>query len=250
MKIKILIGLLVFVLLVYAGISFAFNTGKQVDVSWTEEDLETALEKSKVNIGDIEEINVFNLIEGNFSAQGTNDIDEFFTSEEISALISAANDNNGPIKNVKISFNENGKGEVSFNLSDNFASFLKEQSHIIGSMPWEAKAAESNQNSSNPSLTDTIVSYITNKVDNKPVYATGELTRASDNSIYIKIDYLSVGRIPLPQETINTVEYETVRVINAIISPENGFYIEELQIRDNELYYKGTLPSEIEGKKL
>ncbi len=252
--IKFLFIVVIFALFTAIGISFALGIGKEVDITWTQEDFNSGLSKSKVTIDDIQKLNLENLARNNFSTSGTSEIDDFFTSEEISALVSTANDKSGPIRDVKISFKDDGKVETSFKLSDNFVDFLKEQKIIPSNLPWEVEAAEENvelaEGSSGATLTDMVVDYITNKANNKPVYATGELTRASDNSVDIKIEQLTVGRIPLPQEAIERVEYETVRVINAIISPENGFHIEELEVRENALFYKGTLPAEIEGTEL
>ncbi len=251
--IKFLFGIVVLALLAVVGISFAFSIGKEVDTNWSQEDFELGLNKSKVDISDIEKINLENLAKNNFSTQGTNEIDDFFTSEEMSALISTANNKKGPIKDVKILFKDDGKGEVSFILSDNFVDFLKEQAIVTNTLPWNVEASEEDAGSvekSNPTLTDMVIDYITSKANNKPVYATGELTRSSNNSVNIKIERLTVGRIPLPQEAIEKVEHETVRVVNTIISPENGFHIEELEVRDNALFYRGTLPAEIEGIEL
>jgi len=249
-----LFGIVALIILVAIGIFFVLNTGKEVDTVWGEEDLKTGLEKSKIDIENIEEINLESLAKGNFSTQETNDIDDHFTSKEISALISAANNKKGPIKDVKVSFNDDGKGEVSFRLSENFVDFLREQITITNNLPWEVEAAEdeekTEQDPEKPSLTTLVIDYITSKADNKPVYATGELSRGSDNSVNINIESLTLGRIPLPQDAIDKVEYETVKVVNSIISPENGFHIEALEIRDDSLYYKGTLPAEIQGQKL
>ncbi len=255
MKILIKLGIVLvsLVVLLFGGIYFIFNTGKQVQVEWTENDLSSGLEKSKVLIGDLEEINLSTLAENNFSTSGTNEIEDYFTSEEMSALLSTANIN-GPIKNINVSFGENNNGEVSFVLSETFTDFLREQGMIeryVGPVVYAAEIQDYVDNTpSGFSVTEIIIGYITNLVNRSPVYATGELYRDSENTVRININSLRVGRISLPQDTIRKVEYETLRVVNTIISPENGFHIEELHIKDGKFHYKGTLPAEVYGEKL
>lgn len=212
------------------------------------------MKKSQIVIEDIQEINLNTLLRGNFSTKGTNKIDEVFIAEEMSALISSANEDVGPIKDVRVSFKDNGEGEVSFFLSENVFDFLEAEGIISSLIIPQVYAKEDNDflkdSSSDLSLTDAIVNYIANLVDNKPIYATGKLYRDSENSVQIEIDSVYVGQVPLPGDTVKKVEHETVRVVNKIISKENGFNIEELHIHDGEMYYRGTLPKEIEGVRL
>ncbi len=252
--IKLLIFFVVLVALIFLGINFFISTGKTVDVAWTEEDLLSGLEKSQIKIEDIEDLNLENLATGNFSTQGTVEIEESFTSEEMSALISMANKNKGPIKNVNFRLGEEDDVEVSFVLSENFVDFLYEQNILHSYNPWAVSAADIDEyldsQPEDATLTDAIVSYISNLVNSKPVYAQGELYRDSENRVQARIDSLYVGRAPLPQDVIEKVEYETLRVVNAIIAPENGFRIDEFHVRDGKLYYRGTLPEEVEGQRL
>jgi hypothetical protein len=252
---KKILGLIIILSLILGFSYFIFNTGKNVEAKWTENDFNSGIEKSKIIISDIEEINIENLVRGNFSTKGSNKIDDFFTDKELSALASKANDISGPIKDIKISLNENGSGEISFMLSENFIEFLRNENILLGlNSNREVSASENqgnfNNNFEKPSITDKIISYVSNLVNKKPVYGTGKLFKDSDSLIKIKIDSLMVGRVSVPQEIINKVEFETVRILNLIISKENGFHVEELEIRDGGLYYKGTLPAEIHGKKI
>jgi hypothetical protein len=253
---KFLISLLLIpvmlVALFFAGAYFVLSTGEQVELSWTEEDLISGLEKSKVFVEDLEEINIVTLSQQNFSTKGSNEIENYFTSEEMSALMSVANVN-GPINNINVSFKDDDSGEVSFMLSENFVDFLKNQGVLNVGMSSVVYAADENYIDSNPkksSVTEMIVGYVSSIVNRSPVYAIGKLYRDSDGSVKIQIDSLKVGRAPLPKEAIEKVEFETVRIVNAIVTPENGFSIEELHIKDGKLYYKGTLPAEIQGEKL
>ncbi len=140
----------------------------------------------------------------------------------MSALIASANDDGGPIRNFKVSFLGEDRGEMSFNLYNTFVDFLLEQD-ILPSIP--------------------SFSFMT-------VYVSGSLYRSSSNSVRINIDRLMVGRISLPQKIVDVVEIEVVKFVNSVISIENGFYIEEFKVREGEIYYRGKLPAEVEGHSL
>ncbi len=251
--ISLIVTPIILIVLLFGGAYFVLSTGEQVEVSWTEEDLASGLEKSKVFIEDLEEVNLVTLTQQNFSTSGSVEIEDYFTSEEISALVSTANVN-GPINNINVLLKEDDTGEVSFMLSDSFVDFLKEQGvlNVTNSFVVYAEELQDYVDTApaGASVTELIVGYISSIVNSSPVYATGKLYRDSENTIRIQIDSLKVGRAPLPKEAVRRVEIETVKVVNAIISPENGFHIEELHIKDGKLYYKGTLPAEVYGEKL
>ena len=249
---RVLVGFGVVLLLVVVSGYFALNTGPKVQTEWSEADLASGLEKSGVTIADISEIDLETLTRGNFTTSGTNQVDEVFTQEEMSALIASANDAGGPIRDFKVAFNGDGKGEVSFRLSENFTEFL--QDWYVVQRPSFINRAYANGSdfagSSNGGVTQALIDYIVSYVDDRPVYANGELFRDSANSVRIRIDSLRVGRVPMSETVIARVEQEVVAIVNSIIAPENGFHIEEMQVRDGAIYYRGTLPAEVEGTSL
>lgn len=68
-----------------------------MDVTWTEQDFDSAGLKSQVSIDDIEEINLVTLAKNDFTTIGTSEVEAKFTNAEMSALIDKANENGGPI---------------------------------------------------------------------------------------------------------------------------------------------------------
>lgn len=247
---KFLIGFVIFLLVVAVGSYVFLNMGKKVDVTWTEADYESAIEKSEVMVNDIEELNLLTLFSGNFSTNGQNAVDVRFTNAEMSALIDKANANAGPISNFKVAFNGNGEGEISFKLNDRFIDFLKDQNIV------SAQGHFANHNyvlspiAAASGLGDTIVNVITAVAVNKPVYASGSLVKRSNNSVDLNITSLKVGQLSMNQSVIDRVEMETLRFVNTLLSEVNGISIEELRVENGQLYYKGTLPAEIKGVKL
>ncbi len=251
---KIILIVIALFILVPIVIGYVFlNTGETLEVTWNEADFTSGLEKSNVQISNIQDINMEALVRKAFSTSGTVEVETHFTNEEMSALIASANDEVGPLKNFKVSFEGEGNGAVRFQLSERFTDFLQESLILEGgNIPFMQLGNErflmGVQASS--TLTEFVVDYITNAANNKPVYATGSLSRAGNQSIRANIDTLYVGRIPMNDYVIQRVEDEVERIANAIITEENGFYIEELRVENGQLYFKGTLPAEIHGIRM
>lgn len=248
---KVLLGLLIIFVLVAAGGYIFLSTGKKVDVKWDEADYNSAIEKSSVTVADIEELNLVTLARGDFTTTGTHPIEASFTNAEMSALIDTANANGGPISDFKVSFNGDNEGEMSFKLTDAFIDFIQEQNMVeLQNQNLFAITSFFPLASTGNSMTDTVIKIITNVAANKPVYAKGTLSRTSSNSVSINITALQVGQLQMSQSVINKVETEVLNFVNALLSSTNGFSIEELRVEDGALYYKGTLPTEIQGAKL
>ncbi len=64
--IKIVIVLIIIVVLIISGRIFALNTSREVDVVWDDSDFQSGMNKSGIEIGHIEEINLETLVRGNF----------------------------------------------------------------------------------------------------------------------------------------------------------------------------------------
>lgn len=247
---KVLIGLLVVIIVAVAGAYVALNTGKKVDVTWNETDYASAMQKTGVQIADVREVNLITLARSNYTVTGEVAVDASFTNSEMSAIIDKSNADGGPISNFKVAFVGDQKGEMSFTLTDQFVDFIKEQNMILlpsdkmASGFWYASVA------STSSISDTVVNFITNVAANKPVYASGTLARTTDKSVSIHIESLKVGQIAMSAEVIARVEEEVLQFVNTILASTEGFAIQELRVEDGALYYKGTLPAEIQGKKI
>lgn len=248
---KVFLGIFILLLLLVVGGYVFISTGKQVDVTWDEADYVTALDKSNIEVTEIEEINLVTLAKGNFSTSGTNQIEASFSNAEMSALIDTANANGGPITNFKVSFNGNNEGEMSFKLTDSFIDFIQEQNMIqLSNQKIAYNAFLIPLASASNSTSDTVIKVISAVASNKPVYAKGTLTRTNENAVSIHIDSLKVGQLTLGEGVVRKVESEVLNFVNNLLTSTNGFSIEELRVEDGALFYKGTLPAEINGNKL
>ncbi|NJD02675.1 MAG: hypothetical protein FIA99_08795 [Ruminiclostridium sp.] len=227
------------------------GTAKQLDVQATDQDFRSGLEKTKVKVADISVLSTDSILSKNYKTNGSNNVDLFITSAEMTSLASRANTASSPIKDVRIKFLEGNKMEMSYRISENIIGILKENNIITSRIfsPGMINTALLSPFAAS-SVNDVLINYLTTVAKNKPIYSKGRLERTSANTIDISIESIQVGRVPLPSGTVKTVESYTIGFVNAFISKDNGFSIEELRIEDGQLYYKGTLPAEISGKEL
>lgn len=248
---KFFVFLLILLVIGFGAGYFLLNTGTTVDVQYTNNDYQNVLQKTNVKTNAIESINLIAIGQGDYKAIGHQPADISFSNSEMSALIEEANKVNGPISDFRVAFHDNNHGELSFNLTENFVDFLVEENIVRN---FEKKRMAMSPilvlTSANADLTNFVVDYITSVAANKPVYASGELTKTSNNSINVRIDSLKVGRINMNEKVISRVELEVTAFVNRFITSANGFSIEELRVEEGKLYFKGTLPEEINGTAL
>ena len=249
----------VLLILVFAGGMLALNVDTKVDVTWTAADFDSAMAKAKVNLDNRSTIGLESLVLGRFTTSGRVSIDESFTSAEVTSVI-ATNDPAGALTDTKVKFGTDGQGEVSFRVTKEFIDKVKNdpnlRNRILSQIPAEGPTTleqlliASLFSTAQTDLTSFTVDLLTGLAVGKPIYASGRLARTSSNSVEINITSVRVGLISLPADTLRTVEFHTERFINTLISPANGFDIQELNVVDGKLYYRGTLPAEIRGTQL
>lgn len=257
---KVVAGLGVLLLIVV----FVLNTGKGVKIAWTEADYSSGIAKTGIKIDDMNSINLASLATGSFQTKGKVNVNSSFTSAEVTALIAKANATSGPIKDVAVKFSGDNQGEVSFKISEAFIKTIKEEDLIRKFLQKGEQRCPGNLEElvltilietasiglHRVDLTEFTVDLLSSLAANKPIYARGSLERFSANSVTIDIQEVRVGQIPLPQATLQTIEHYVGVFISTLISPQNGFNIQELRVEDGQLLYKGTMPAEIRGVKL
>jgi hypothetical protein len=243
--------------------ALVLSTGKQVKTVWNESDYNSALGKTGIKIEDMNSINVLSLARGTFRTSGRVNVNNSFSSAEVTALIATANKNSGTIKDVNVKFGADNNGEISFKVSDEFIKSIKEedllrsfrqrgqvQPQTLEELVLLLLVETASIGAPDGDLTEYTVNLLTSLAANKPIYARGSLERFSANSVTVNIEEVQVGQIKLPQDTLRTIEYYTGLFVTTHIKSENGFSIQELRVVDGQLYYKGTLPAEIKGTQL
>lgn len=244
---KLFLGLVLLIVIVVAGFLGVVSFGKTVDTTYTEADLTQALDNSQVKVDAIQSLNLFNVAQNKVAYVGSHPVEVTFTNSEMTALVDQANNDSGPFQNYRMKFIGNDEGEMSFKLSDHFTQFLQEKGYINGRKQSFLVAHNPYLRTLSVTVTDNIVKYISGLVDGKPVYAKGYLRRVDNNSVDIEISALQVGMVPMTADVISRVETEVIIIVNALISADHGFSIEELRVENGQLYFKGTMPNEIQG---
>lgn len=244
---KFLLGLLIVIVLIVGALYGAVTIGKKVDVKWTEEDYNQVIAKANVKLEAPQAMGIYSIATGKTTYTGSHPVEQNFSSAEVTALAAKANDSSGPIQDVRVNFLGDGRGEVSFDLSSAFSKFLQDKGYVGWNDHSVLAGGISVLHTLSASTSNSLIQYISGLVDGKPVYATGSLERTGDNSIDIQIDSIQVGQVPMSTEVINKVETEVLIIMNALIASDHGFSIQELRVEDGNLYYKGTVPDEIQG---
>ena len=245
--------------LVVAGGMLALNMGQELDVTWTTADYDSAMAKAKVTLDNRSTIGLESLALGKFTTSGRVRVDAKFTASEVTAVL-ASNDPAGAFTDTKVKFGTDGQGEVSFRVTKEFIDKVKNdpnlRNRMLSQIPAQGPTTVEQLitailfSTAQTDLTGFTVDLLTGLAAGKPIYASGRVARTSSNSLEIGVTSVRVGMVSLPADTLRTVEFYTAQFINNLISPENGFDIQELNVVDGQLYYRGTLPAEIRGKQL
>ncbi|MDD2376928.1 MAG: hypothetical protein PHD15_05955 [Clostridia bacterium] len=228
-KLKVFFSVIVVLLIIcFAVLMYFFRTTKNIDVSWNEEDYNSCITKSGVTIENMDSLNLIELINGDFTSTGSNNINNSFTNEEISAMLSKTNNTIGPIEDIKVKFLGNNEAEASFKFKENVYRYFE----------------------SNESLNAKINSYgnLKNIVIGTPVYIKVKLDSAKDKQISGNIQNVYLGNIQMPEDIVKESETVLVDMLNTIISNYNGFNIEEMNFESDKLNFKGQLPEVVKGK--
>ena len=129
-------------------------------------------------------------------------MDITISSEELSSLLRATNKNLGPLQKIQVKLNDNNQAEMSAYLD------LKEYGYDFSG----------------------------------PVYVEGGITKNGSSSIAIQIQKVEVGILPIPREYIKQGEEGLNLLINSQLEKMPDLKIDELEISDNTLHFKGDYP--------
>jgi len=223
---------------------YIVGSGNNVGVKFTDADLKSAMDKLSIKDTTAGNIDLFSLSQGKFT--GKKSVDTSLTDQEFSALASNSNEKNGPIKDVEVKFLSGGQAETSFKFTDKALDFIK-TNDVFKTLNIPGLAV-SPLNRSLIALKDFLGSYISSLTNNASVYAKGSVVKDSKNSVIVRIDSLKIGQITMSAGICRKVEQGVKDFVNAIITANNGFSIDEIRVEDGKFFYKGTLPDEVTPK--
>jgi len=124
------------------------------------------------------------------------------TSEELTSMMQATNNANGPLKNMQVRLGNNNGMEVSAN-----ADLEKFGYPVKG-----------------------------------PVYLKGTLEKAGSGTIRIDLSEGSLGLIPIPENFREQAKTGLEQAINKQLSSMPGMKIDTLSINNGQLHYTGAFP--------
>lgn len=229
MKLKkgllIFLGVPVFVLAILGGVVwFLISTpGKTVDITWTQEDFQSYIEKGGIEFTE-DHASMEDIFADNIKVAGLKDIDTLVTNRELTAIANQSMNGNSVVRNVKIRCVGEDKIEMSAvtgdltNLTDIFPELAKYERYF--------KLAE-----------------------NKPVYTVSSLyydesTKRFEG--YTEAIYL--GRIKLPTvEANNNLRYGGTAINNMLLKLD-GFAVNSFKVTSEGFEFDGTIPTKIESQ--
>ena len=131
-------------------------------------------------------------------------MDVTLSSAELSSLLQATNNNLGPLKEIQVKLNDNNQAEMSA-----YAD-LKEHGYDFSG----------------------------------PLYIKGSIVKSESSGIAIEIQKVKTGLLPLPipKEYIEKAENGINTLINMQLSKMSDLKIDQLEISDNALHFKGNYP--------
>lgn len=218
---KFLLVLAIIVAVIYGIFFFALRTtGKKVDVTYSEKDIKSYMEKTGVTF-DSNSAGYAEYMTGKFKGVGSKPVEGTVTNSEVTAIVNKTADESGLCKDFAIKFHSDGTMEASFVLDKNL--------DLLYAMVPEAEKYDN----------------ILKLAAGTPVYFKNKIEYLGDNKFQAVTEELYFGRIPLPVDTADKELTPVGTQANKIISQIDGLNIEELSFSDDGLYFKGDIPEAI-----
>lgn len=220
---KFVLGVIL-VLIVAGGIIFYLisSPAKAVDVTYTEQDFESYLEKGGIlfegNHASAEDFFANNVI-----ATGQSSVNAVVTNEELTAVANRSMNENSVMKNVKIKCIGDDELIMSCELGD--ISPLIEQFPFLERFETGLKI-----------------------VENKPIYMHATLFYDENTQKFDGITKeLYVGKIKIPTSQANNNLEAGGTAINRAIKNLNGFTVNSFKVTEEGFHFDGTIPEKIQS---
>lgn len=88
----------------------------------------------------------------------------------------------------------------------------------------------------------TVLTTVTYGGKTLPVLLSGDLEKSGEQSVNVSLNKLNVGSLPVPVEYVPQVEAALTSFFNSKLSEVEGLSIEELNVEEGYLYFKGNVP--------
>lgn len=208
-------------LIVIAVVMGLFFLPKTVNVSYTEADLQSYLDKGGIILNE-NSASVEDIFFGNYVSVGSRAVDGVITSAEATAVLNAVAKTDGILTNIRVKFTGENTYEASANISDQLDEIY----------------------TTFPAVQD-YKAWIDTTLKGRTIYGTGVLVKGEGDTFVSEFKSIYVGSLPLPTDQANTYGEYLGTKMNQIISSLPGFNMETFKIDTEGLHFKGTIPTEI-----
>jgi len=193
---------------------------RQPRVEWTQADLDSYLDKTG---GEITQdwARAEDILTGDFVATQPLEMEEFFTNEEITALLNTSAGESGIFQNVSMRYLGNNRMEAYATIGENLSG-------LIDMYP-EVRDYE----------------WILNPLKGRNIYMRTTLEHTSGNNFKAEIERFSISGIPMPVDLINQNAGAAGTHTNNKLNDIEGLSIEKFVITEEGIDFKGTIPQGI-----
>ena len=198
-----------------------FFLPKTVNVSYSEDDLQSYLSKGGIILNE-NSASAEDIFFGNYTAIGSRAVEGVVTSAEATAVLNAVAKSDGILTNIRIKFTGENTYEASANISDHLDAIY----------------------TTFPAVQD-YKGWIDSTLKGRTIYGTGTLVKGEGDTFVSEFTSIYVGSIPLPVDQANDYGEYLGTKMNQIISTLPGFNMETFKIDAEGLHFKGTIPTEI-----
>jgi len=214
------------------GLSAIFGSDKPRDlgVKYTQADYVSAAKKNKVNIAVVDSAQS---IKSSLEWGGSNQINNSWTSQEVTATINAnsADWEYFPMKDVQFKIDPDGSVEVSGILS-------------VDKLKGYAQAT--NVSEADIQTVENVFNEFKIPKGPIPFYIKGNLTIKDDN-VDVEVPKLEIGRLPIPRNLYESAKssFESFAKQQLTSGGYGNFYIKSLDFNNGKLNFNGNLPASV-----
>jgi hypothetical protein len=225
---KFIKGIAIFLLAFVVALALVLGIGwylvsspkVDLDVSWTEEDFNSYLEKGGI-IFDESHASMEDIFAGNFTTEGVVRVDALITNSELTAVANMSTNENSIMKDVQIKC----VGEDTL-----------EMSGVTGNL--------TNLITVFPELEEFRNYFALG--ENKPIYMKSTLYYDKETQRFEGTTMeMYVGKIKMPIDEANNNLRKGGNVINDIVKSLEGFTVNEFKVTEEGFNFDGTIPKAI-----
>lgn len=219
---RFILVLVVILLVIVGGLYVLTSIPKTANVSYTEEDLNSYIDKTGINFHD-NNASAEDILLDNFTASGRIEVEGTVTSEEATAIANEVIHEKSFLRNIQIKFAGEDKVVAS-------ATIGSDLSFVYNTFPIASD-----------------YKTVVDAVKGKPLYIETSLIHQQDNTFFAMMESVNVGLVPMPVDQANVYGTEVGTILNRVLNNIPGFEVESFKIDSDGLHFKGTIPEETQS---